>query len=380
MVPEEQRPFLMTSLRSITLLTLSLAANFTAAHTRQMICMIHRIFMLTVILLPAISAPTTAAPPQVPDAFAINHRLGRGVNIIGWDPLWQDFTQGHFKDEHFKLIREAGFDHVRINLHPLRDGKPDASGKMRGQFFRTVDWAIDQALANNLLAILDYHDDLEISPDPAGKRQVFLATWTAIAEHCKDRPAEVLFEILNEPAGKFTHETWNEYHKDALEIIRRTNPTRTVIIGPARWNGVKELDKLILPENDRNIIATFHYYNPFDFTHQGTPWTDQRDKSGVTWKSTPEQQQAVLRDFSGAETWAKQHNRPLYLGEFGAYDKADMDSRVRYIGFIAREAEKRGWSWAHWQFANDFTTYDNANKRWVEPIRDALVPPGKAQP
>ena len=75
---------------------------------------------LTVITL------TLLIPVIAADALRQNERLGRGVNIIGWDALWQDRARGIFKDEHFKLIHEAGFSHVRINLHPLRDGKPDA--------------------------------------------------------------------------------------------------------------------------------------------------------------------------------------------------------------------------------------------------------------
>ena len=309
------------------------------------------------------------------DAFSINQRLGRGVNIIGWDPLWQNRAQGRFKDEHFKLIHEAGFNHVRINLHPLRDGKPNAEGKLRDSFFQVLDWAIDQARANDLLAVLDFHDDLAVSPDPQRKRKDFMACWTAIAEHCKDRPAEVLFEILNEPAPKFTHELWNEYYREALAIIRKSNPNRMVIVGPAQWNSIGQVDKLTPPEEDRNIIVTVHYYSPMEFTHQGTSWTSYRDKTGVTWEATPEQQAAVRRDFDKAQAWARQHNRPLYLGEFGAYDKADMASRVRYISFVAREAEKRGWSWAHWQFDGDFLTYDMKNHRWFQPIVEALIPP-----
>jgi endoglucanase len=73
------------------------------------------------------------------DAFRQNERLGRGVNIIGWDSLWQDRARGHFKDEHFKLIHQAGFSHVRINLHPLRDGQPNAQGKLRNEFFAILD-------------------------------------------------------------------------------------------------------------------------------------------------------------------------------------------------------------------------------------------------
>jgi len=105
---------------------------------------------------------TCLMPAVAADARQQNERLGRGVNIIGWDALWRDRARGNFKDEHFKLIHEAGFSHVRINLHPLRDGKPDAQDKLRPEFFSTLDWAVDQALANKLLVILDYHDDLAI--------------------------------------------------------------------------------------------------------------------------------------------------------------------------------------------------------------------------
>jgi len=308
------------------------------------------------------------------DAFEQNKRLGRGVNIIGWDSIWQNRDRGNFKDVHFKLIHEAGFNHVRINLHPLRDGKPDASGKMRDEFFTTLDWAIDGALANKLLVILDYHDDLGISPDPDGKKKVFLATWTAIAEHCRNRSSDVMFEILNEPAGKFTKESWDQYWHEALAIIRKTNPDRTVIIGPASWNNFKQIGTLEFPENDKNIIATIHYYDPFPFTHQGTPWTGQKDKTGVAWEGTEKERQAVRDDFAGVQTWAKKNNRPVYLGEFGSYEKADMASRIRWAAFVSREIEKQGWSWGVWQFANDFMLFDMKTQKWVEPLRDALIP------
>ena len=61
-------------------------------------------------------------------------------------------------------------------------------------------------------------------------------------------------------------------------------------------------------------------------------------------------------------------------GEFGAYDKGPMDSRVRYTAAVARTAEKLGWSWAYWQFDSDFILYDIDNDHWVQPIRDALIP------
>jgi endoglucanase len=308
------------------------------------------------------------------DAFQQNQRLGRGVNLLGWDAIWDNPARSRFEARDFRLIREAGFNHVRLNLHPLRDGKPDPSGKLREEFFNTMDWAVDHALSNQLMVVLDFHDDLAISPDPQGKRKDFLAAWTAIAEHCQRRPSTVLFEILNEPAPKFTQESWEDYWRAALALIRQSNPDRTVIIGPTPWNGVGELHQLRLPPEDRNLIATVHYYNPFPFTHQGTPWTGQKDKLGVSWTGSETEVKAVEQELEKVSAWSKQHRRPIYIGEFGTFEKADMSCRAAWTAFVARQFEKREWSWAVWQFADNFAVFDLAKQKWVDPIRDALIP------
>ena len=331
-----------------------------------------RVAFAIAVLLPAAGAASSKSAGGV-DAFALNQRLGRGINVLGYDDLWRHPERGRFKAEHFRAIRQAGFNHVRINLHPFRDNRGDG-GKLREEWLKTLDWAVEQALANQLLVILDFHEFEAMSRDPAGLKARFLAIWSELAERYKDRPAEVLFEILNEPHGKFTAELWNEYLRDTLAVIRRTNPERTVVIGPVQWNSIQKLGTLSLPSDDRNLIVTVHYYSPFEFTHQGAGWTSQKDKLGVTWKATPDEQAAIRRDLDKAQAWSQKEHRPIYLGEFGAYDKAEMPSRARYVGFVAREAEKRGWSWAYWQFDGDFIVYDIKNGHWIEPLRDALIP------
>lgn len=305
----------------------------------------------------------------------INKRLGRGVNILGYDPIWKERAQGRMQARHFRLIREAGFNHVRINLHPYKHMGAEPGYELAPAWLETLDWALAQCKENGLLAILDLHEFGAMGEDPDGLKPKFLAFWRQAAGRYRDEPESVFFEILNEPNSALTVELWNEMLKEALALIRATNPARTVIIGPGYWNGIDFLDQLQLPEEDRNLIATVHYYHPMSFTHQGAAWAPEfKDQTGVRWLGLAEEQALIRKELGGAQAWAQEHKRPVLLGEFGAYDKGEMDSRARYTSFVAREAERLGWSWAYWQFDSDFIAYDIPHERWVEPIRDALIP------
>ena len=329
--------------------------------------------IILVTMLLGIGASSSGASPAT-DAFEQVKRLGRGVNILGYDPIWDKFEAARFMGRHFELIRAAGFQTVRINLHALQRMDAASDFKLDENFLRTLDWAVKSALANDLMVILDLHNYNDVAEDPAGFKSRVLAFWRQVAEHFKDAPDSVLFEILNEPNGRLTAALWNEWLIEALTVIRRTNPTRTVVIGPPSWNGIDHLDELKLPEADRNIIVTVHYYEPMRFTHQGAPWSPENVRfSGVTWGSADEKKR-VEDDFARVQRWSSSQRRPILLGEFGAYDNGPMESRARYTSFIARSAESRGWAWAYWQFDSDFVVYDIDKDRWVTPILRALVP------
>lgn len=307
-------------------------------------------------------------------AFEQNARLGRGVNIIGYDPIWKDAAKARMKEKHFKLIKEAGFNNVRIVISPFKFSLNDSTFTINPVFFTTLDWAIKESLENKLMAIVDFHEHGAMGKDPLGTKPKFLAMWKQIAEHCKNYSNEVLFEIANEPNMK--PEIWNQLHKEAYEIIRQSNPGRTLLIGSINGNQIKFLQDLTLPENDRNIIVAIHYYSPIQFTHQGAPWSvKNKDLSGIEWKQSESEMQAVNLDFDKAQEWAKAHNRPLTLGEFGAYEKADIASRVRWTKYIVRQAELRKWSWSYWQFDSDFIVYDIDKDEWKAEILNALIIP-----
>jgi endoglucanase len=332
----------------------------------------HGRVLLTLACLLTLPALASAAEPlSAADQVA---QMKRGVNIVGYDPLWHDLSTARFKPRHFKIIKDGGFDSVRIVLGAFRF--MDEKHVLSANWLKTLDGLVDDALAQNLTVILDEHDFGFCGHDAIGCRTQLLAFWTQVSEHYKDAPDRVVFEILNEP-NQAVDATWNALHAEALAIIRQTNPTRNVIIGPEFWNNVGWLHKLELPDGDRHIIVTVHYYLPMNFTHQGAPWMPEYlNKTGVSWGTSGEYA-AIERDFDAVQKWAKDHDRPILLGEFGAYDKGPIESRAKYTAAVARAAEKRGWAWTYWQFDSDFIVYDIDKDAWNEPIYRALVPPSR---
>ena len=315
-----------------------------------------------------------AAPSFRPvEASMQVQRMRRGVNIIGYDPLWESFAKARFKEHLFGRIHDGGFQTVRVNLQAF--SHMDSANQLDPVWLSTLDWVIDRALANHLMVIVDEHDFEVCGNHAESCRPRLKAFWQQISERYKDAPADVIFEILNEPNSKITPALWNEMLKENLAIIRAANPARTVVIGPAFWNSITALKSLELPADDRNIIVTVHYYLPMTFTHQGAPWVKTTaNLSGVTW-GTDAEKRKVETDFAGVDEWSKAHNRPILLGEFGAYDKGGIDSRVRYTAHVARTAESLGWAWTYWQFDSDFIVFNIDKDDWVEPIWKALVPP-----
>lgn len=336
---------------------------------------IHDYLIYSALLCVLISQTVSAQEKGRENAFDQNVRLGRGVNIIGYDAaLWKDYTQGRFKEKYFKMIKEGGFSTIRVNIHPFKH--MDSSYKINPKWLETLDWVVKKGLEAKLMIILDLHEFNAMADDPIAKKEMFMSVWRQLAPRYKDQPNDVVFEILNEPNRKLSVALWNQYLVDAIKLIRKSNPNRTIIIGPGNWNGIESLSTLVLPKNDRNIIVTVHFYHPMSFTHQGAPWSkENKDLSGITWNGTQEEKELIETRLKVAADWSKANDRPILLGEFGSYDKADILSRARYTAFVARTAERLGFSWAYWQFDSDFIVYDIDKDAWVQPIKKALLPP-----
>lgn len=308
-----------------------------------------------------------AGPGTAPAPVA----LGRGINILGYDGIWEGGRNAPFRLDNLTAIRKAGFSHVRINFFGF---KFMGEGNLLDEtVLRRLDAVIEEVLARKLIPILDEHDTHVCQRDVSECTEKLKAFWTQIAARYAGKYPKLVFEVLNEPGGQMASTAWNALLNECLGIIRATNPRRTVIAAVLNVDDMP-VDDLVLPSDDRNLIVTFHYYAPIRFTHQGAPWSPTFSRIGpLDWGSAEDESKARA-DFEKIRSWSEREKRPIYVGEFGVYEAAPAEARTRYLSFVARSAERLGWAWAYWQFDHDFAAFDSARQTWKPDILRALMP------
>ena len=308
-------------------------------------------------------------------AFEMNQRLGRGINIGNTFEAPSETAWGNpWNDDYARIIAELGFDHIRVPVRWEPRSLVDPPYTIDPVFFERIQGVIDTALEHELHVIINMHHHDNLLNDPEGQKERFLSQWEQIAGYFSHYPDSLLFEVFNEPHGDFTPERWNEFFPEALERIRATNPGRMVLLGTAEWGGIGGLRHLEVPDDD-NLILTVHYYSPFQFTHQGASWvgSDADAWLGTRWYDTEAERKAMENDFNAVLEFSQQHNIPVHVGEFGAYSRADMDSRVRWTTFLSRYMELQGFSWAYWEFSAGFGIYNPSTGQLRQELVDALL-------
>lgn len=311
------------------------------------------------------------------DAFEINQILGKGINLGNAleAPVEGDWGMV-IQEEYLDLIANAGFESVRIPIQWNAHAQHRPPYTINTRFFDRIDQVIKWSLDRDLAVIINIQHYNELMANPNEHLERFLSIWEQLAYHYRNYPETVVFEILNEPHDNFTADLWNSHLSKAISTIRRYNPKRVIAVGTTPWGSFDGLQTLKIPESDLQIVVTVHYYNPFQFTHQGTDWEKPKsyDWLGINWNGTITEKNEMDQDFDHVLQWAITYNRPIHLGEFGASDSADQESRRRWVRYVVESAESRGFSWAYWEFGATFGIYDRNNNEWRSFLLKALLP------
>jgi len=304
----------------------------------------------------------------------------------------------------FAEMKQEGFDHVRVPIGWHQYAGPGPDFTLEPEIFSLVDFVVTNALQNKLAVMINIHHFNALDQNPTNATPEFLAIWRQIAAHYEKFSAPLAFELDNEPHENATTALMNPIYAQTIAEIRKTNPRRTIVVEPGGWGGIGELNKLVLPPDD-NVIVSVHCYDPFYFTHQGATWTSgQTPVTGIIFPGPPAQPLvpdpklklknsllewiekyntlptnqnpssplAFTQKLKFIRAWSDYYGRPVHLGEFGAYTKADEQSRANFYSTFRRAAEREQIGWCIWDWSAGFRYWDKNNNHPMPGMHEAL--------
>jgi len=309
--------------------------------------------------------------------------IKNGVNISHW--LSQSNQRGEkriawFTHDDVAYIAKLGYDHIRIPID--EEQMFTADGQKEPEAFALLHNALDWCAEFNLRAVVDLHI-LRSHYFNAGVKPLFTETkaqeqfydcWRKISGELKKYSVnKVAYECMNEPVAD-EPEIWNVIVNRCVKAIRELEPKRTIVMGSNRWQSFSTVKDLRLPENDPNIIISFHYYEPFLLTHYQASWTDNKDitvpvhypgqliadSDMVAAGKYAEAGKAVFNidviesNFMQVVEVAKKHNLKIYCGEYGCINAAPQEDKIRWYKDMNTLFEWHGIARANWDYKGGF--------------------------
>ena len=317
----------------------------------------------SIVLSPAFAIART-------DSLPVGRCVNMGNNLES--PIENAWAGKAITTDDFKTIAAAGFDTVRIPVRWDSHAAESAPFTIDPAYLARVKTVAGQALSAGLNVIVDSHNFNDLHANPDANRDRLAGLWMQIAKSLSDAPTSRLwFEIENEPHDKLTNANLVAIFAGALVAIRTSNRDRPVIIGGEFWSGIDSLATLTLPD-DPNVVPTFHYYEPFDFTHQGAEWVNPSPPLGRAYGTT-EDAARLDRDVQKVRAYIARTGKTPFMGEFGAIDKATPKDRVTFMARVTSAFGPTGIGMCAWAYTNTFPLYDHNKRQWIAGMRQAMV-------
>jgi endoglucanase len=321
---------------------------------------------------PPTSNPKSYTPVAAAKASAgVALPLGKCVNLSNMLEAPNEGDWGRaFQDQDAARIRQAGFATVRLPVRFSSHAGSAAPYAIDPAFMARVHHVVDTLLAQNLNVILDMHHYLELFDDPDGQRIRFAELWRQVATSFRDAPANVWFELINEPNARLNDSNLLATLTPALAAVRATNPTRPVVIGGQSWSGVDSLATIQFPD-DPYLVPTIHTYDPFDFTHQGAPWITPVMPTGRVFGTAADNQQ-LDSNLVKVQNFMARTGRVPFVGEYGAYEGIPLAQRALYYKTISSAYASIGVQSCAWGYTNTFNLWNDSGG-WNAQILNAIA-------
>ena len=353
-----------------------------------------------------LAAALTSCGKDKPTEFDI----AKGVNIGNW--LSQSWVMGEqrekiFTDEDIELLVANGFDHLRLPVDETQLFNRDMT--LNESTVALIHKTIQSCIDHGLKVIFDLHtlrsfnfmdNDAPLWKSDA-EQDKLVNMWRDIQGLLRDYPVtEVAYEFLNEAVAP-TDEQWSGLMLRLLAMIRETEKDRVVVFGANMQNQVGHVKNIAVPDDDKNIMLAFHFYEPLLITHYQASWTPLRilhfeGSMQYPGQLIPDELYATLNDeekavvepynhsydkewirgqWQEAVDYANEKGLKLYLGEFGCLVNCGEQVRLAWLGDVVSLARELGIPYSMWEYNSQFGFADRVNKGVItnRPLMDVFV-------
>ncbi|MEN9599682.1 MAG: hypothetical protein RL596_2001 [Bacteroidota bacterium] len=327
----------------------------------------------------------------------VRRSLNKGVNLSFLEHYWTDPIHLYKKevDEKLKDIARKGFQAVRLPI-ALDHFTRDNNTQLTEEILQKLHQIYASCLQLNLKLVLVYHYGRLRNDNIQYENDRIIRLWKQVMASMKSYPTnQLVYELYNEPTTDM--DVWKSAATTLVRELRKEDPNRIFIIGGANYNGINELLYMgKLPVDDGKIIYTFHFYEPYIFTHQGADWTpektyltgfpypyDEREMPKAPAQHDFSELAKDYRRYNKEATYtylynrikqiseqAKKLNLPLICTETGVINFADTDSKSNYLRDITSIMQEMDIPVLLWDYDDTFSLiqhkkYMRALKKWL---------------
>lgn len=357
-------------------------------------------------------------------------RRGASIhNLLNWadtlpdDPgryAWPPYAKPahEVSDALIDNLAKAGFDFIRLTVDP--GPFLQLTGERRDALDAHLTRQVRRLLARELSVVVNFHPNNQVkayAPTALvqGVEEPLFLDYARLVRRTAGLLAglgtpKVALEPMNEPPYGYDDASVRRWQRMA-EILhaeaRAAAPDLVIVLTGARGGsraGLLALDPR--PFKGSRVLFSFHYYEPYDLSHQGVETAEPsarhwRHLSGLPYPTAgadPERawrvveaniraaaglsererrralaelrpkvlaylaggygRERIAADFEEVQDWARRHgvaSEAIFLGEFGVtrtyggYRAADPVSREAWLRDVRSEAERRGFGWAIWE-------------------------------
>ena len=325
------------------------------------------------------------------------------------------------KKELLQAVKKAGFKSVRIPVSYLNKIGPQTTYKIEEAWLNRVQEVVDYAIEEGLYVIINMHGDGYYDTvdgawlDCSASYQTtivnkFKACWKQIAEKFADYDEHLIFESMNEVGAsgnptQAVYDNINTHNQVFVDTVRQTseNNAKRWLLVPGWYTNINNTvgsyfaipsdthrDPSI-PESEKRIMVSVHYYDPWDFCGDDTSgaysqWgKDGNPNKKVNWNSDEDYMEGQIKKVYDKFVT---EGYPVVIGEYGCINKTDADPantiyRAHYVGTMCELAKEYGCVPVYWDngaVGNSFglinrNTYEIEQPEMIDAMMEVYLTP-----